>query len=320
MTETKNFYDEVPFERELMNPTLDALRLYGGSATTRQIRKYIIDTLQIRDEVARFRNGYTTELGERLAWVRTNLKRYGVLQNPSRGVWALTPLGRSVRSVDPHDVMQYVISQGKERPGNVSRSPRRREDSRSVNGELRDLLESLDVVLDDGRTAAGSLPEQDSWKDTLLTSLLAMSPNAFEHLMKRVMLQYDNTMELDVTGRTESDGGFYGFVAMEFDDDDMQGRFAVPFQVKRYRGNVNVNVVKEFRSRMTENDYTGVILTTGGFAQTARREAASGTTRIVLVDGDTLMDKLCELGWGVSAGGEVVDVDTYYFDNYHLLY
>ena len=54
---------------------------------------------------------------------------------------------------------------------------------------------------------------------------------------------------------------------------------------------------------------------------TARSEAImENQASIVMVDGNTVMEKLRQLGWGVKTVGNVVEVDTYYFDRYHLFY
>ena len=45
-----------------------------------------------------------TEVEYRLAWSRTYLKKYGLLENSTRGVWALTPAGSKIEHVDEKEV------------------------------------------------------------------------------------------------------------------------------------------------------------------------------------------------------------------------
>lgn len=52
-----------------------------------------------------------TEVSYRLAWTRTYLKKYGVLENSTRGVWALTKSGQQLDRVDPRAVKRYVREQ-----------------------------------------------------------------------------------------------------------------------------------------------------------------------------------------------------------------
>jgi restriction system protein len=49
-----------------------------------------------------------TELGYRLAWARTYLKKYGLLENSRRGIWALTARAKGVEKLNPQDVVRAV--------------------------------------------------------------------------------------------------------------------------------------------------------------------------------------------------------------------
>jgi len=42
-----------------------------------------------------------TEIEYRLAWARTYLKKYGILDNSDRGVWVIVPEKRDIAPVDP---------------------------------------------------------------------------------------------------------------------------------------------------------------------------------------------------------------------------
>ena len=50
--------------------------------------------------------GNETEIEYRLAWARTYLKRYGLIDNSSRGVWALTKKAESVHEVNADEVVR----------------------------------------------------------------------------------------------------------------------------------------------------------------------------------------------------------------------
>lgn len=57
-----------------------------------------------------------TELEYRLAWARTYLKHYGLIDNPKRGMWTLTEQGQKTERVNPREVSSFVqerIKQGK---------------------------------------------------------------------------------------------------------------------------------------------------------------------------------------------------------------
>lgn len=300
-----------------MNPTLDALRARDGRATTAQIRQYVVKALNIGDAAAQFRMGKSNELGKRLTRARADLKRYGVIYNRKPGVWALTALGRSVRCVDPEDVMDYVTLQNKFWGTGRATSSVWRNPHNSGNQDLDRLLEELDVDLPYKSRYRDSEYHANDWKRILHTSLLAMSPKAFEHLLVRLLLEYSNMDDVEITNRTRDYGGLYGFATLHYAE---VGSVRAPFQFKRYGGRVRLNDVLELRGVMTADDTgTGIMLTTRDFDRRARNEALR-EPRIVMIDGDMLFERLRQLGWGISSGGEVVDVSTYYYDNYHLFY
>jgi restriction system protein len=49
-----------------------------------------------------------TEVGYRLAWARTYLKKYGLLENSSRGVWSLTEKAKTLETIQPLEVVRFV--------------------------------------------------------------------------------------------------------------------------------------------------------------------------------------------------------------------
>lgn len=89
---------QVPTYDAFMNPVIQALKSLGGSGTIEEINDKASEIAGLSDEQLEVlhnpEKGGQTEVEYRLAWTRTYLKKYGVLENSSRGVWALTPQGR----------------------------------------------------------------------------------------------------------------------------------------------------------------------------------------------------------------------------------
>ena len=109
MTSVSYAYDD------LMNPVIRALKLLGGSGTNEEINDKVAELLKIPAEQLEIlhnpEKGGMTEIEYRLMWTRTYLKRYGVIANSTRGVWALTAKGSTVESVDEKDVVRVVRAQ-----------------------------------------------------------------------------------------------------------------------------------------------------------------------------------------------------------------
>jgi restriction system protein len=103
----------VPKFDELMNPTLQALKRLGGSASIDELVPEIVKFLNLPQQVAEVPHGNTgrTELEYRAAWARTYLRNAGYLDNSERGVWALTPKGTQTESVDGRQIAREFALQ-----------------------------------------------------------------------------------------------------------------------------------------------------------------------------------------------------------------
>ena len=268
---------DIPTFDALMNPVIKALKELGGSGTIEEINTKTTEIAGLSDGQLEMLHdpeiGGQTEVEYRLGWTRTYLKKYGVLENSSRGVWALTPKGRQLDRVNPKTVRRFVQQQDK---------------------KARAVSDRGDLVEVDAETF---------WRDEVLDLLLEMDPSAFERLVQRLLRESGFT-QVEVTGRT-GDGGIDGRGIMR-----LGGllSFQVIFQCKRYKGSVTVSQVRDFRGAMVGRADKGLLVTTGNFTKDAVREATrDGAPAIDLIDGDQLIDKLKELDLGVKT--KVIEVE-----------
>lgn len=274
--------DDVPSHKDLFNPLLRALQDLGGSGSIDEITQKVIEIEEIPDQVAEVlhsEGGSRTELEYRLAWSRTYLKKYGLLDNPNRGVWIIRPEKSDVTQVDPDKVTREVRSKDQE-----------------------DKNESVDDA---------ESQELQSWRNRLHRILTEeINPTAFERLTKR-MLRESGFVQVEVTQRS-SDGGIDGTGIIQ-----LNGllSFHVVFQCKRYQGSVSVGKVRNFRGAMVGRADKGLLITTGTFTQEAKKEATrDGSTPIDLIDGDDFVDRLKELELGVRTEMvERVSIDRDWF-------
>jgi restriction system protein len=268
--------NSLPTYETMMNPTLQALKELGGSATIKELYGKVVEIMNIPDEhleVVHKEGGSQTEIEYRLAWTRSYLKKYGLLENSSRGVWALTAKGRQTAKVNPKDVSKYWRESNK-----------KEQTSEEYDTEDREI-------------------EELTWREELLQTLLAMKPDAFERLVQR-MLRESGFIQVQVTGRS-GDGGIDGKGIMRLGG---LMSFHVLFQCKRYKGSVTPSQVRDFRGAMVGRADKGLLITTGNFTKDAVKEATrDGASPIDLIDGDALVDILKELGLGIST--EIVKVE-----------
>jgi len=268
----------IPTFDLFMNPVIQALKSLGGSGTNEEINSRVLEMMDLPDSLVEILHnparGTQTEVEYRLHWARTFLKKFGVIDNSSRGVWALTATGRELDQVDPVEVKQFV------------RGQQRRERQPTQEDDFEEIGEA-----------------ELSWKEKALNAVLGMDPSAFERLVQR-LLRESGFIQVEVTGRS-GDGGVDGKGIMR-----LAGllSFHVIFQCKRYRGSVSPNQVRDFRGAMVGRADKGLFITTGSFTKDAIREATrDGAPAIDLIDGDQLVEKLKELSLGVHT--EKVEVE-----------
>lgn len=279
---------EIPTFDKLMNPVIQALTQLGGSGTIEEINNKVTEIAGLSDEQLEVlhdpEKGSQTEVEYRLAWARTYLKKYGVLENSGRGVWALTAKGRQLDQVNPQAVRRFVQNQKKKQES---------------------------VIPDEGEIDESSV--EIPWRDELLATLLKMEPSAFERLIQR-LLRESGFIQVEVTGKS-GDGGIDGKGIMR-----LGGllSFHVLFQCKRYQGSVTASQVRDFRGAMMGRADKGLLITTGNFTKDAVKEATrDGASAIDLIDSDQLLDKLKELGLGVKT--EKIQVEKVTVDKDWLL-
>ncbi len=257
---------------------MQALRDLGGSGSVDEIYEKVVENLKLSEEVLAVlhdpETSNRTEVQYQLAWAYTYLKKYGLLESSSRGIWTLAKKAESVTQVDSKAVQRFV-----------------REAARK-NRELRTIKPSQDESVQEGEA-----PEEvQSWRSALHNVLTKkMSASAFERLIQR-LLRESGFIQVEVTGRS-GDGGIdgkgiariHGFMS-----------FHVVFQCKRWQGVVGSGEIRDFRGAMVGRADKGLFITTGSFSRDALKEAVrDGAPPIDLIDGDQLAEKLKDLKLGV---------------------
>lgn len=261
---------------DLFNPTLTALQNLGGSGSVPEIEEQVATILKLTDEqINEIHRGNTSKFTYRLAWARNYLKRFGLLENSSRGVWALTETGLKTKSVDKEVVKRKVVSEDKQE---------RLIKEKTKTTEINEDQESDAEI------------QKFTWQEQIIEELQNITPSAFERLCQRLLREL-GFQNVEVTGQT-NDGGIDGKGMLR-----LGGvlSFHVIFQAKRYKGSVSPSTVRDFRGAMVGRADKGLIITTGIFTREAKREASrDGAPPIDLIDGNDLAEKLKELKLGIE--------------------
>ena len=260
----------------MLLPTLSALQVLGGSANIDELNSKAINIMQLPEkmcDVLHKEEGTLTEVEYRLAWARTYLKKYGLIDNSSRGVWSFTEaFDGNVDSFTSDEIVQKVRAMSK------------KTNEQSI---ADDNLENDGIELPD---------EAMNWRDQLRDVLLKISPDAFERLTLRLLRESGFT-QVEVTGKS-NDHGIDGKGIIR-----LHGimSFHMIFQCKRYKGSVTPSEIRDFRGAMQGRADKGLFITTGSFTSEAKKEAIrDGAPALDLIDGDALIERLKDLGLGVT--------------------
>lgn len=276
----------VPTFDAMLLPTIQALQVLGGSGTTEEIYDKVAQLLNLSDQVLEILHGSTSqsEVEYRLAWSRTYLKKYGLLENSSRGIQSLASTSVDLDNLDAREIVKAVRDADK---------------NKSVSAD----------TLDDSVAPTETLKEL-AWHQQLHKALLSLDPAAFERLTQRLLRESGFT-QVQVTGKS-GDGGIDGVGIAR-----VSGflSFHVLFQCKRYQGSVTSAQIRDFRGAMQGRTDKGLFITTGTFTRDAIKEATrDGAPPIDLIDGEQLVQRLKELSLGVKITMiESVEVDEDWF-------
>ncbi len=270
----------------MLIPTLKVIEELGGSGTIQEIAEGVIQLLGLPEEVTSQphnpEKSSQTEVEYRLAWARTYLKKYGLIDNSERGVWSFTDKHQRGMRLDPEEIVQTVRGLAK-------------------NAKKRVINEEPDAI-----------PEAKDWREVIHQAILSLEPSAFERLTKRILREI-GFVQVEVTGKS-CDGGIDGKGIVKIQD---VLSYHVVFQCKRYKGSVGPGAIRDFRGAMIGRADKGLFITTGTFTREATKEATrDGASPIDLIDGDDLVEMLKKLRLGVNVRMvEEVEVDGQWFEN-----
>lgn len=265
----------VPKYDELFSPLITAIRHLGGSASIQEQEVEVASLLNLTEtQLTEIHRGNRTQFSYRLAWARNYLKRYGLLENSARGVWALTAEGQKSRDIDKGDIKRFVAA-----------------------------LDRKELVTKQPDKKANEAVEESGWEEQLIECIRAIAPDAFERLSQR-LLREAGFIQVEVTGRS-GDGGIDGKGVVRIGG---LLSFHMIFQCKRFKGSVGSSIIRDFRGALIGRADKGLIITTGTFTAEARREAQrDGAPPIDLIDGEALVQKLKELELGVTVRQRIVE-------------
>lgn len=242
----------------------------------------------------------------RVAWARTYLVKAGLLESPERGAIRITARGRQALQDCPQRVDMKYLQQYPEFQAF-------RTSTRSHQGEPVTKSEDAATPLETLESTWNVL--RDQLADELLAQVKAVSPGFFERLVLEVLVEMGYGGSLRDASRAvgaSRDGGIDGII-----NEDRLGLDTIYVQAKRWEGTVGRPDVQGFAGSLEGvRARKGVFITTSTFSRDAEEYVKRIEKRIVLIDGQQLVQLMIDHGVGVSVAEEykVWRIDSDYFE------
>lgn len=283
--------------------------------TVSEMREYIVDYFHLTDEDCsiRTKNGNTTQVADRLNWVRQYLRRALMIELPQRGVYRITQRGKdylaSHDSLTKRDLMVYPEF-ASYAFGNTSSK------TKSVENESVQDVKNEDLTPTEQLEQAYHSIVDDLAAD-LLQKTLEQSPFFFEHLVVDLLVKmgYGGSFanSAQVTQYVHDDG-IDGIIY-----EDKLGLDKIYIQAKRYKldNTIGKPQIQQFSGALDEQKATkGVFITTSSYSKEAKQYVQNLNKKIVLIDGQELARYMIEYNVGVSTKQvyEVKRIDSDYFE------
>ncbi len=307
----------IPTYDKMLRPILDiATRepVTRRSATDAMIRHFSLTQQEIEQRIP---SGASTVIGNRAGWAMTFLTKAGLVEKIAPKTYRASKRAEPFLSAHPQSITVPDLRElkGFEEAWEAGRAKRRENAKRVETGEPTpaDATSTPQEIIAREVTALRS-----DLRERLLQTIVEQSPAFFERLVLDVLtaMGYGGSREdaAEHVGRS-GDEGIDGRI-----NQDSLGLDQILVQAKRYRPDRTVDrqQIQAFIGSLAGQGVTkGVFITTSSFAASAREFVARGsTTKVVLVDGQMLIDLMLRHGIGVRVieRHEIHELDQNYFE------
>lgn len=252
-----------------------------------------------------------TYVRNRAGWAMTFLTKGGLIEKIAPRTYKSTSFGMKYLADHPEKITNKDLHKipGWAEAWQVSKSEKVEADS-TVGDESTTPVEALDHAI---KTLNNDL------KKRLLDQIMAQTPTFFEQLVLDVLVAmgYGGSREGAVLHQGKSnDEGIDGAIKQ-----DPLGLDLILVQAKRYKQEnlIDRDRIQAFIGSMAGQGVTkGIFITTSGFNANAKEFVLRGSqAKVVLIDGEMLLDLMIRHGIGVreERSFRVMDLDQNYFND-----
>lgn len=300
----------IPDYQSIMLPLLENIS-DGSEYKLTDLVDRLADQFKLTDEerAELLPSGQTFLFGSRVSWARTYLKKAGIIDSPKRGIITINSRGREVLRKKPKllnvaflrqypEFVEFQNTKKQETGETVVETPLTQQQTPE---------ETLETAYLNIRKALAS---------ELLDRIVNLSPAFFEKLVVELLVRMGYGGSIKDAGKAvgkSGDEGIDGTIK-----EDKLGLDVIYIQAKRWKpGNVvSRPEIQQFIGALAgQGAKKGIFITTSSFTREALNYVPRNETKIVLIDGEQLVQLMIDYNLGVILRQtfEVKRIDNDYF-------
>lgn len=296
----------IPVFQQIMLPLLQLLE-DKQEHSLRQVIDSLTNQFNLTEEEQHelLPSGKQAIFDNRVGWARTHLKKAGLIESTRRGFFRITDRGLQVLNQKPTKIDVKFLNQFEE--FREFRAIRREKPTESDEEEPETTPEEA--------LANAYQDLKNNLASELLQQLKASSPRQFENIVidLLVAMGYGGSRKeaAKAIGRS-GDEGIDGII-----NEDRLGLDVIYVQAKKWESTtVGRPEIQKFAGALQgQHARKGIFITTSNFSKEAADFASRVDNKIILLDGDTLVQYMIDHNIGVtpSVNYEVKKIDLDYF-------
>jgi restriction system protein len=295
----------IPDFEMMMKPMLD----YASDKQEHSYRdtiEFLVQKYNLSDDERKelLPSGGMPIFDNRVGWTQTYLKKAGLLEATKRGFYRITQEGLDVVAQKPREIdvkylkrfpkfQEFVLPKNKEEK-EISSAPTQSPEESFEYGYQR----IHQVLIED-----------------LLNRVKNSSPKFFERLVVDLLVHVGYGGSIKEAGKAmgkSGDEGIDGIIK-----EDVLGLDVIYIQAKKWDGFVGRPEIQKFAGALQgQRAKKGIFITTGYFSKEAQEFISNIDTKIVLIDGEELVELMIDHNVGVSVirSVEMKKIDSDYFE------
>ncbi|MBE9030864.1 restriction endonuclease [filamentous cyanobacterium LEGE 11480] len=301
----------VPDYQSFLLPLLEFLH-DGSKHSIREAYETLATRLNLTEEDLNelLPSGQQTKYENRVGWAAQHLKKASLIDKPARGTLQITERGVEVLAQKLSSLDSKFLQQYPEYLIFIGRSPRTNQPSNNDVGQASISQTPEEILQESYQALQAELAEE------LLHKLKSSSPAFFERVVVDLLVGMGYGGSRKEAGKAigrSGDGGIDGIIS-----EDPLGLDNIYIQAKRWEGTVGRPVIQAFAGSLEGfRARKGVVITTSGFSKEAKEYVTLIEKKIILINGEMLVDLMIDNNIGVDEKERFVlkKIDSDYFED-----